>query len=454
MKKFLTLLMVVLAALLLLTSCDFAQPKMEKPAVRLFSVALNYKGMSVGELEATLNDQIAVREQFQFLAKNAGNDYEGYIFEQDGTVEFDFPNKIEINLKTVDGKNQFDSFSIPESTPALKAKAINVTLFKDTEAALATEAEKFPVDCPIPAATTFSFILDGELMKNESGYDYQFSGYQISAMEFDGTSYDEYTAKKAMYNEMLDVYESIIEKKGFKELEEFAGIASGASKTLHDSKGFSSLFLESLEVFSKDNESNDLTVIHYSGHGGAAAGKELNGFLCFGDHDNLYPMTLRAELAGISGKQLVVLDSCYSGGFIDMFNIYDQSMTFTDSINTMLSVQFPAETNTWILSASRNYETSADGGKGNLGFFTGQFVKALGANVGDPIEDTPQDVQEMKELGFCSYVGPGLPDTDSIWLSELLATTRSNMNLLKMEGLQYPMGDSYIDLRLFSGLDK
>ena len=120
-------------------------------------------------------------------------------------------------------------------------------------------------------------------------------------------------------------------------------------------------------------------------------------------------------------------------------------------MDAMLSVRVPYEMNTWILTASRNYETSADGGAGNLSLFTGQLVKALGGVVKAP-ENDPEE--NMKSLGFVSFDKPGLPDSDSIWFSELLSEVRTNVNMLQLGYLQYPMGDYYSDLRLFTGLDK
>lgn len=479
-KSFSTIIIAALAILILVTGCDFAEPKAtEKPKIQFYSVALDYVGLGVGELAATLNDQDALSQQMLYLAQQGGYEYESYEFKQNGEIDIYYPSKVTININDA---GQIESIEVPTvDNDPLSRTATNVVLSQNCNAVDAENVEniQYPVTCSIPWKTEFS-------LKFSAGYNISsevkpfwdkfgpISRNDIERMKisgpgtFDGEplTEDEWMYAEDFYNEVIAIYQQYLAVNGSEDLSDYinfygkddgVNVSVDATKYLHDDYGFSRLVTDTARAHAgtfKNGDamtSNDIVFFQYSGHGAANAGNGLNGEFALGARDRLDPMSLRSIFASTSAKKVMFIDSCFSGGVLDFFNLYDPPLTFSDSMDAMLSVRVPYEMNTWILTASRNYETSADGGEGNLSLFTGQLVKALGGVVKDPNNDSDGT---MKSVGFVSFDKPGLPDSDSIWFSVLLSEVRSNVNILQLGYLQYPMGDYYSDLRLFTGLDK
>lgn len=479
-KRFSTIIIAALAILILVTGCDFAQPKATgKSKIQFYSVALDYVGLGVGELAATLNDQAALSQQMLYLAQKGGYEYESYEFSQNGLIDIPYPSKITININDA---GQIESIEVPTvDNDPLYRTATNILLSQNYNAVDAENVEniQYPVTCSIPWKTEFS-------LKFSAGYNIpseikpfwekfeSISRNDIERMKisgpgaFDGKDLteDEWMYAEDFYNEVVAIYQQYLAINGSEDLSDYinfygkddgVNVSVDAIKYLHGDNGFSRLVTDTARAHAgtfKNGDamtSNDIVFFQYSGHGAANAGNGLNGEFALGARDRLDPMSLRSIFASTSAKKVMFIDSCFSGGVLDYFNLYDPPLTFSDSMDAMLSVRVPYEMNTWILTASRNYETSADGGAGNLSLFTGQLVKALGGVVKAPENDDADGT--MKSLGFVSFDKPGLPDSDSIWFSELLSEVRSNVNMIQMGHLQYPMGDYYSDLRLFTGLD-
>ncbi len=479
-KRFSTIIIAALAILILVTGCDFAEPKAtEKSKIQFYSVALDYVGLGVGELAATLNDQDALSQQMLYLAHQGGYEYESYEFKQYGVIDIYYPSKVTININD---EGQIESIEVPTvDNDPLSRTATNVLLSQNYNAVDAENVEniQYPVTCSIPWKTEFSlkFSAGYNISSDVKPFWEKFGSISRNDIEmmkisgpgtFDGKplTEDEWMYAEDFYNEVVAVYQQYLAVNGSEDLSNYinfygeddgVNVSVDATKYLHGDNGFSRLVTDTAIAHAgtfKNGDamtSNDIVFFQYSGHGVANAGNGLNGEFALGSRDRLNPMSLRSIFASTSAKKVMFIDSCFSGGVLDYFNLYDPPLTFSDSMDAMLSVRVPYEMNTWILTASRNYETSADGGAGNLGLFTGQLVKALGGVVKDPNNDSDGT---MKSVGFVSFDKPGLPDSDSIWFSELLSEVRSNVNILQLGYLQYPMGDYYSDLRLFTGLDK
>lgn len=479
-KRFSTIIIAALAILILVTGCDFAEPKAtEKSKIQFYSVALDYVGLGVGELAATLNDQAALSQQMLYLAKQGGYEYESYEFSQNGLIDIPYPSKITIKISD---EGQIESIEIPTvDNEPLYRTATNILLSQNYNAVDAENVEniQYPVTCSIPWKTEFAleFSAGYNIPSEIKPFWEKFGPISRNDIEmmmisgpgtFDGEplTEDEWMYAEDFYNEVVAVYQQYLGMNGSEDLSGYinhygkddgVNVSVNATKYLHGDYGFSTLVTDTVKAHAgtfKNGDamtSNDIVFFQYSGHGSAIAGNGLNGQFALGSRDGLNPMNLRSIFSSTSAKKVMFIDSCFSGGVLDYFNLYDPPLTFSDSMDAMLSVRVPYEMNTWILTASRNYETSADGGAGNLGLFTGQLVKALGGVVKAPENDDADGT--MKSVGFVSFDKPGLPDSDSIWFSELLSEVRSNVNMIQMGYLQYPMGDSYSDLRLFAGLD-
>lgn len=426
MKRSYKLILAALIAVALLTSCDFAMPKADKPTVHLVTLALDYEGTGVGPLKATLNDQEAISEQFAYLAEEAGYEFEEYKFTQTGAVEASInlgkiddsdPNKIEAEI-WID-RNDDQTFSI------------NYT---------ATDVASWDKVIQGP-----QFIENGKvrvyLCTNELQEDV------VNTIKY--TIYLEDEVEKDTYNE-------IITDKTYAEAGDAQDYITIALQELGFKLGIKNTILSSFDQIKNDAKPGDLTFFCYSGHGAAMNGIEFNGSLALSASESISPYDLKRKILPIAGNKLIVLDSCYSGAWPLYFEFFEKPYTFSESLDTMLSIEVPVETNTWVISASRNFETSGDGGEGNCGLFTGQFLKALGAKMADPKlpegvaeEDKEEYMKALKAQGILSFEEPGKPSGNSVWLSKTLNTARSALNPLGVTGTQEPTGDSYVDLQLF-----
>lgn len=69
--------------------------------------------------------------------------------------------------------------------------------------------------------------------------------------------------------------------------------------------------LDAISGFFASADENDVSLFYYSGHGGT------DGSLVGSDKRLVTPTALRAQLDGVPGRKVVVVDACYSGQLID-----------------------------------------------------------------------------------------------------------------------------------------
>ncbi len=69
-----------------------------------------------------------------------------------------------------------------------------------------------------------------------------------------------------------------------------------------------------IDAIAEHSGQDSLTVIYYSGHGGAQ--KDGTSYLALGGLNNITADSLKTHLKDIKGKVLVVIDACYAGGMI------------------------------------------------------------------------------------------------------------------------------------------
>ncbi|HKM06768.1 MAG TPA: caspase family protein [Sphaerochaeta sp.] len=137
------------------------------------------------------------------------------------------------------------------------------------------------------------------------------------------------------------------------------------------------------EVKGLANE-NDLTIFTFSGHGEATTGRLV---LAYSDGQNfrLAPEELLTWMADIPGKKLVILDSCYSGMFVDK-SASSTNTVLNNSIAKFFETYYSSDPykkpDLFVLTASAHtdsYETNfVSKSNHNHGFFTYALLEALG----------------------------------------------------------------------------
>ena len=420
----------------------FAEPKLDKPTIRLISVAFNYDGIG-GELYATLNDQIGLNAELAFLAEKGGYEFESYLFTQKGKEVHEEVSAL--YLEEVDGEIVFSSIEFNDD-----AKAVNLIVTETTSEGISTYEKGIYMEFPESAQLNF-------LLKD--GYVYSFSMADIEDMESYYEAIDalndgvfNYSNENITVNGIpyvfADIYDFFYVLDSMTDMSEAAieacreAINNDESidsyyQYRYNSDGMVCMIENKILEIAEIAKDSDITIFQYSGHGSADIDPMYGGSLYFNRYDNLYPYMLNGMLSEVPGKKLVILDSCYSGAHT--IGPFDTPDTFTEALDAALSVSIAADDGIWTLSAARYNEVAYDGGEGTCGVFTGALLKALGA--------------EMEEDGLTlSFIAPGLPSGNSIWVSELLDETRKEINRFKVLNMQYPMGDSILDLKLFDNL--
>lgn len=157
-----------------------------------------------------------------------------------------------------------------------------------------------------------------------------------------------------------------------------------------------------------ETDRNDIVIFHYSGHGLPDGGKlaivdqepeepgSANRGLSFIDKSELLN-----SIRGLKGKKLLILDSCYSGSFIEYPGALSsgqvfqtrygrtvlQRNTYTDSLGNAIASLFGHIEDTdgiWVLSAASSAQVAKDSWAGGLenqdkyGAFTFYILRAMG----------------------------------------------------------------------------
>lgn len=184
--------------------------------------------------------------------------------------------------------------------------------------------------------------------------------------------------------------------------------------------------IDSIKSAFKGSDSDDISYFYYSGHGSSDMySGEVS--ICPVDQ-NMGVRELESELSKISGTKVVMIDACYSGGFIDQNRVSkDSSSAENQKIIEAFSNRHSkpkslSDTEYRVITASTydelSYESNSDSLIGYGGDFTNQFVKGAGFIDG--------------------YYPANLDEDSRVTLGETYDYTRANV---KMSSVQfYPSG--------------
>jgi hypothetical protein len=133
-------------------------------------------------------------------------------------------------------------------------------------------------------------------------------------------------------------------------------------------------------------QEDDLIILTYSGHGGKISG-DLVLAMSGGSYETLNPATLLSWMAAIPGKKLIILDSCFSGMFVEP-SPSSTNIILNNSIEKFFETYHSSDAygrpDLFVLTASTNtlsYEATFDSDVAhNHGFFSYALLKALGWN--------------------------------------------------------------------------
>jgi len=105
-------------------------------------------------------------------------------------------------------------------------------------------------------------------------------------------------------------------------------------------------FESSLKKYYENSRSGDVFIFYFSGHGGIELreGEEEESYLFLSDFKKVYVSDLKNLLDNITGKKIVIIDACHSGGFTDLSNkngIEKVRETEKSFNNSVINVFFP-----------------------------------------------------------------------------------------------------------------
>ncbi|MFA6733015.1 MAG: caspase family protein, partial [Sphaerochaeta sp.] len=140
-----------------------------------------------------------------------------------------------------------------------------------------------------------------------------------------------------------------------------------------------------LNTIKSTAKSNDLTILTYSGHGFNPSGELILAHtktVTELDELKLSPTTLLTWMSEIPGKKLVILDSCFSGHFVDQSSS-SLSLVYENSINDWFNQYWSSEDYTtpdiFLLTAAADTESwETDISDHSHGDFTLALLKGLG----------------------------------------------------------------------------
>lgn len=166
--------------------------------------------------------------------------------------------------------------------------------------------------------------------------------------------------------------------------------------------------LEAISSVFADADAEDVSLLYYSGHGVSSNDSTSQGALLGSDGESyITASTLRSALDQISGRKIVIIDSCYSGNMLSSkLNVISFSKTaestlsteaFTDSFISAFSRRTRsglAGDCYFVLTAAAKDEESFEGQIGNqiMGLFTSYLTKGCRySTTQDDIRTLPAD---------------------------------------------------------------
>lgn len=225
--------------------------------------------------------------------------------------------------------------------------------------------------------------IQGKVYYVTVGIDYKNNGTAIANVknDLDGTIHDA--------QELYDALEIIIgkakrESTGYTMIQEGDQPEESSDSEFYLSK--TKIETQLTTIKNSANE-NDLTIFTYSGHGIEETGHLVLAYSTTG-YETLSPDELLSWMAAIPGKKLVILDSCFSGMFVDKSpsstnTIFNNSIT--KFFETYHSSDKYGKPDLYVLTASAHtdsYEAKfGTGANAHVhGIFTYALLEALGWN--------------------------------------------------------------------------
>ena len=201
-------------------------------------------------------------------------------------------------------------------------------------------------------------------------------------------------------------------------------------------------------ISSLEAEENDLVLFFYSGHGMDGTG-ELVVSAKEGKMDKISPAELLTAPSEVGGKKCVLVDSCYSGAFVEDAGMLADGEVFGEdgslikegflfSLGPALSLSITSgrlgTDDIWLMSATTDGQLSYDSGTEGLpnqeeyGAFSYFLISSLGYDMEN---DSPRISQERNEVTFLGlYRDIKRRMTESMWTEQTPQITLTPLDLV------------------------
>lgn len=233
-------------------------------------------------------------------------------------------------------------------------------------------------------ATSLLFITSCELFTDEPTKNGKIYSV-IIGLDYTNTSYDHLSGTINDANELRQAFTEVARKDGrgytnYQMIQEENTVPLIPSTSYPSKSNVKSRLNDLANITTED----DLTILTYSGHG-----VEQSGDLIFGRTspatDNFMSVTeLLISMSNIKGKKLVILDSCYSGMFVES-SPSSTSTVLENSINKFFETYYSSDKygkpDLFVLTASahaKSYEKYFADYSHSHGIFTYALLQALG----------------------------------------------------------------------------
>ncbi len=274
------------------------------------------------------------------------------------------------------------------------------------------------------------------------------------ALDYQDSSYNHLYGTIPDAKELQRAFSKVAQRDG-REHQSFLMIQEGETPdTLDELYPSKSNVINRLTALANITTEDDLTILTYSGHGEENSGKLVLGQASLVANTLMSPTELLSLVTAIKGKKLVILDSCFSGMFVEK-SPSSTNTVISNSIQKFFETYHSSDPyekpDLYVLSASAHadsYENPLiEETNHDHGFFSQALLKALGW-------DHPHD----DDLSQISPTYPPVAKDGQITVDGLFEYIKSNQiipsrfSLTKYQGKhQHPMTTGGpLDLVLFN----
>lgn len=146
----------------------------------------------------------------------------------------------------------------------------------------------------------------------------------------------------------------------------------GSFNDTFDNRNTKADLIKAFSIIRKNITEDDIFIFYYSGHGYPS-----DGTMAFTYSSQMLPLELISEVSTISGKKLIIMDSCYSGNYVQDEEFVNSSLK--DAFSSILSSNKYMDEDIWVMAASQRIQRAWDSGE--HGFFTKALLTLLGYDV-------------------------------------------------------------------------